>query len=402
MVRLSMTGMLSLNEPRDFTADFNVVGCLCVYDGRVLLLQRGPHRSHPGKWGSPGGKIRPGEAPVRAALRELHEETGIVLSEDNLVHAHCYFVTDTTFRFAYDLFIAEFDGPREVILNAHEHTDSRWVLVADALHLALVPYHDLILIDQRSRLGEEHAQFDLFGRPHGPARSKIEDIEAECRKTLGPRGDLVSIEIARPWYVALGPPASGKSTSLQAMKRWNPKLQILRERQLVRANSRMNQMLRSATDLQQHHPYFHFQMTVLPIRLSQLLSGRRTMTAVLDDSHYSALAYSKALYELKLLDEHEYSTFYLAFCLGVQLLGAPTAAFYFDCPTDVLMTRIRARATASGQERAHELQYSLEYVAALARAFDVVARELEQSTIVVHIDTGTQTPDDIAQTYTPT
>ncbi len=31
-----------------------------------------------GAWGFPGGKVEPGETSVRAAIRELHEETGLV------------------------------------------------------------------------------------------------------------------------------------------------------------------------------------------------------------------------------------------------------------------------------------------------------------------------------------
>lgn len=42
--------------------------------GRVLLCQqRQGHRL----WGLPGGKIRPGESPVHAAIRDVREETGM-------------------------------------------------------------------------------------------------------------------------------------------------------------------------------------------------------------------------------------------------------------------------------------------------------------------------------------
>jgi ADP-ribose pyrophosphatase YjhB (NUDIX family) len=42
--------------------------------GRVLLCQQSQgHR----RWGLPGGKIRPGESPVQAAVRDIREETGM-------------------------------------------------------------------------------------------------------------------------------------------------------------------------------------------------------------------------------------------------------------------------------------------------------------------------------------
>ena len=42
--------------------------------GRVLLRQqRQGHRL----WGLPGGRVRPGESPVQAAIRDVREETGM-------------------------------------------------------------------------------------------------------------------------------------------------------------------------------------------------------------------------------------------------------------------------------------------------------------------------------------
>ncbi|MGE5599195.1 MAG: GNAT family N-acetyltransferase, partial [Bacteroidota bacterium] len=66
----------SLAEPgpiapeRHFTAAVFV-----VHDGRVLLLR---HRAL-GRWLPPGGHLRPGELPDEAAVREVREETGIVV-----------------------------------------------------------------------------------------------------------------------------------------------------------------------------------------------------------------------------------------------------------------------------------------------------------------------------------
>ncbi|MBB4286054.1 NUDIX hydrolase [Roseospira goensis] len=48
-----------------------------VHDGRVLLVRRA-NPPDAGRWGFPGGKIDHGETIAAAAVRELHEETGVV------------------------------------------------------------------------------------------------------------------------------------------------------------------------------------------------------------------------------------------------------------------------------------------------------------------------------------
>lgn len=52
------------------------VGVVCFRGDEVLLIRRGrPPRQ--GQWSLPGGRIEPGETTLKAALRELHEETGV-------------------------------------------------------------------------------------------------------------------------------------------------------------------------------------------------------------------------------------------------------------------------------------------------------------------------------------
>jgi 8-oxo-dGTP diphosphatase len=46
-------------------------------DGRVLIARRPEGKAMAGLWEFPGGKVRAGEVPEQALIRELHEELGI-------------------------------------------------------------------------------------------------------------------------------------------------------------------------------------------------------------------------------------------------------------------------------------------------------------------------------------
>lgn len=54
-----------------------VAAALVDADGRVLLAQRPPGKSMAGHWEFPGGKVKSGESPEEALIRELKEELGI-------------------------------------------------------------------------------------------------------------------------------------------------------------------------------------------------------------------------------------------------------------------------------------------------------------------------------------
>ena len=51
----------------------------------ILTLRSNKLKNHSGQWALPGGRIDKGETPEQTALRELSEEVGLTLTNDNLI-----------------------------------------------------------------------------------------------------------------------------------------------------------------------------------------------------------------------------------------------------------------------------------------------------------------------------
>lgn len=104
---------------------FHLVAAVCVHrpDGTVLLTQRARDREFGLGWEFPGGSAVTGETATRAARRELAEETGIAVSEQDL-HRIGRFVEPSAL---VDLFLAP--CPEAVVLDLDpvEVRASRWV-----------------------------------------------------------------------------------------------------------------------------------------------------------------------------------------------------------------------------------------------------------------------------------
>lgn len=55
-------------------------------EAAFLLTRRTPRlRAHGGQWALPGGRVDPGETVEQTALRELHEELGVLASTDDIL-----------------------------------------------------------------------------------------------------------------------------------------------------------------------------------------------------------------------------------------------------------------------------------------------------------------------------
>jgi len=60
------------------------VGAIIIEDSRVVLVKRA-HPPLEGKWSIPGGVLEVGELVREAAVREAHEETGLIVAPGDLL-----------------------------------------------------------------------------------------------------------------------------------------------------------------------------------------------------------------------------------------------------------------------------------------------------------------------------
>ena len=115
--------------------------------GRALMLER---VSPPGFWQSVTGSLEEGETPFATALREVAEETGILLAPEELKdwHTQNEYEIYEHWRHRYapgvtrnteHVFSARIPAASPVRLSEHEHRAYRWLPLAEAAHLAFSP-----------------------------------------------------------------------------------------------------------------------------------------------------------------------------------------------------------------------------------------------------------------------
>jgi len=126
---------------------FVVAAALIDDMGRVLLARRPEGKRMAGLWEFPGGKVHDNETPEQALIREIEEELGIVLKEENLEPGGFVSHSYNDFHLFMPLYICR-KWERE--LKALEHEAIEWADLA-ALETYDMPEADIPLIDQLRR-----------------------------------------------------------------------------------------------------------------------------------------------------------------------------------------------------------------------------------------------------------
>ena len=102
-------------------------------DGRLLLIRRG-QQPEAGRWSLPGGRVRPGESDADAVIREVSEETGLVVVPGRLAGS---VERPGPAGSVYDIYdyAATVSGGR--LAAGDDAADARWIGRAELAGLAL-------------------------------------------------------------------------------------------------------------------------------------------------------------------------------------------------------------------------------------------------------------------------
>jgi 8-oxo-dGTP diphosphatase len=99
------------------------VTCAIIMKGdRVLIAQRSEEMSHPLQWEFPGGKLKPGESPLRCVVREIREELNAEIEVEQLLPSVVHEYDNKEVKLIP--FICTLESEK---ISLQQHRDYRWI-----------------------------------------------------------------------------------------------------------------------------------------------------------------------------------------------------------------------------------------------------------------------------------
>lgn len=130
-------------NPDNFNPKFETVGCFIEYKDKIIAVHRHPEIRHGDMWGLPSGMMEKNETPEQAIIREIKEETGLIVKK--VKHLKTYKVRYSEYDFLYHLFKLKLDEYKELRLNTLEHHKVEWLYPKDLLDKKLIPGFHIFL-----------------------------------------------------------------------------------------------------------------------------------------------------------------------------------------------------------------------------------------------------------------
>jgi 8-oxo-dGTP diphosphatase len=118
---------------------------IIIKDNKILMLKRSSaNQFAPGHYSLPGGKLEKGESFKQALQRELAEELGITVKENDLEFIHIFYRVGTD----GELVAVVFKGLQwlgtPINKEPHKHEELKWIPL-DTLPNNVVPAHKKVL-----------------------------------------------------------------------------------------------------------------------------------------------------------------------------------------------------------------------------------------------------------------
>lgn len=130
-----MAQIIFKHPPEGFNSQFDAVSCFVMWEERLLLLQRHSDKPQGTAWGLPAGKKQENESTRQAMIRELFEETGIIIEDVLLEHCGTVYVRYPEYDFVYHTFKLQLVEETIIEMNPAEHIAHKFVTPRDAIEL---------------------------------------------------------------------------------------------------------------------------------------------------------------------------------------------------------------------------------------------------------------------------
>lgn len=121
-------------------------GVAVLFDKKILLVRRAASDSLPGNYEIPGGGVDEGETVLEGAVREVKEETGLIVSKVIATFEGFDYSNSKKPKVRQTNYLVEVH-PGEVKLNPAEHDQFVWVNIDNLDELLMTPKMHKCLLD---------------------------------------------------------------------------------------------------------------------------------------------------------------------------------------------------------------------------------------------------------------